>query len=151
MSEEEQGEMIISAGSRIEGKVEYSGTIVVSGSISGEVNCGILVVLKEGIIDGIVNCIDAKVVGSVSSELNVSNHLFIDTTGSVSGKCSYGELEISKGGALIGDFNQVKKSKKKSRDLEEEELTDVEVEEINKPETATATGKSALEKDLGAN
>jgi len=81
MSEEEQGEMIISAGSRIEGKVEYSGTIVVSGSISGEVNCGIFVVLKEGIIDGIVNCVSqtkkvksklkpVKLLGSVSTEFD---------------------------------------------------------------------------------
>lgn len=95
-------DVLISKGSAIEGKIMSGGTVTVAGKVTGEISCQTLIVQQGGMVHGIVSSKDAHVAGSVGEDIKVENVLHIDGTGIVSGKCSYGTLEIAKGGKLNG-------------------------------------------------
>ena len=101
----QEEDVIISRGSTVEGKIASAGTVRVAGKVSGEISCQNLVVLQGGMISGIVAAKEAHVAGTVGEEIKVENTLHIDGTGIVGGKCSYGTLEIVKGGQLNGQVS----------------------------------------------
>jgi len=101
----QEEDVIISLGSTVEGKIASAGTVRVAGKVSGEISCQILVVLQGGMVSGIVAAKEAHVAGTVGEEMKVENTLHIDGTGIVGGKCSYGTLEIVKGGQLNGQVS----------------------------------------------
>jgi cytoskeletal protein CcmA (bactofilin family) len=101
----QEEDVIISRGSAVEGKITSGGTVRVAGKVNGEITCQVLVVLQGGTVSGIVTAKDAHVAGNVGEEVKVENTLHIDGTGIVSGKCSYGVLEIVRGGQLNGQVS----------------------------------------------
>ena len=51
------------------------------------------------------------VLGQINLEIYCEEHLYIRSTGAVSGKLEYSELEIERGGKFAGSMNQIDKSK----------------------------------------
>lgn len=136
MSTESNEDVMISRGATVEGKIACPGTVRVAGNVKGEINCTNLVVHAGGMIDGSVACTDAKISGSVSSEITAEDLIFVDSTGKLSGKCSYGQLEIAKGGLITGDLLPINSKKKKVVKKQESDDGDEE-------ETATEAENSS--------
>ena len=93
---------IISSGSRLEGSIETKGTLIVDGSVTGNVKCGSLEILKDGHLDARVETENVSVAGSFEGELICSGKLIVCSSGKVVGDISYGTLSIESGGVLDG-------------------------------------------------
>ena len=75
------------------------------GSVDGDVECKDLIVGKSGNIKGKINTESLSVEGTVEGELNIKGLLKLMSSGSVSGKITYGSLQINEGGKLIGEID----------------------------------------------
>ena len=60
---------------------------------------------KSGILKGKIKTDSLSVEGNVEGELTVKGLLKLMTSGTVSGKISYGSLQINEGGKLIGEVD----------------------------------------------
>ena len=111
-----EGDVHISKGASIEGKITSGGTVRVAGSVKGEITCKVLIVQEDGAVSGNVSCKDARIAGTVGEELKVEGSLFIDGCGVISGKTSYVTLEVVGGGQLNGQVAciELKKSAPKA-------------------------------------
>ena len=109
-SQTREEDVHISKGSAIEGKVMSAGTVTVAGKVTGEITCQVLIVQQGGVVNGIVASKEARIAGTVGEDIKVENTLHIDGTGVVGGKCSYGTLEIVKGGQLNGQVSHTEKN-----------------------------------------
>jgi cytoskeletal protein CcmA (bactofilin family) len=108
-SQTREDDVHISKGSAVEGKIMSSGTVTVAGKVTGEITCQVLIVQQGGVVNGIIASKEARIAGTVGEDIKVENTLHIDATGIVGGKCSYGTLEILKGGQLNGQVLHTEK------------------------------------------
>jgi cytoskeletal protein CcmA (bactofilin family) len=80
----------------IEGAIEYSGPMIIAGTIDGDVTCVSLVLTERGIINGSVRCDSATVLGEVNGEI-YANTLTLKTASSVSGDIFHNHLILEDG------------------------------------------------------
>lgn len=83
------GEIVSEADFRIDGTLE--GTITTSGKV---------VIGKEGVINGNVNCSFADVEGKFSGKIEVKESLSLKSTGSVEGEVIIGKLIVESGASF---------------------------------------------------
>ena len=99
---------IISAGSKLEGSIETAGTLIVDGSVTGNIKCSALEILKDGNLEAKVEAEDVSVAGSFQGEMICNGKLTVLSQGKVIGDVSYGTLAIESGGALDGSVSKSK-------------------------------------------
>jgi cytoskeletal protein CcmA (bactofilin family) len=99
---------IISAGSKLEGSIETAGTLIVDGSVTGNIKCGSLEVLQDGNLEAKVEAENVSVAGSIEGEIICNGKLTVFSKGKVIGDVSYGTLSIESGGALNGSVSKSK-------------------------------------------
>ena len=96
--------LIIGDGATIKGEIIEENEITVNGSVDGDIQCKNLIVGKTGSIKGKIKADTLYVEGSIEGEINVKELLKLMSSSYVSGKMSYGSLQINEGGKLLGEL-----------------------------------------------
>jgi cytoskeletal protein CcmA (bactofilin family) len=99
---------IISAGSKLEGRIETEGNLIIDGSVKGTIKCGSLEIMEDGNVDANVEAEAVNVAGNFEGEMICSGRLTFFRTGKVKGDISYGTLSIESGGLLDGNVSKFK-------------------------------------------
>lgn len=99
---EEKDVVYIGEGVSLSGAIQAQDTVVVDGSVDGEIACGQLIVGPTGVVNGTISVSEADVYGKVGSDITVKQLLIVRSSGRIEGKWTYGEIEVEKGGVLSG-------------------------------------------------
>jgi cytoskeletal protein CcmA (bactofilin family) len=98
--------LYIGEGVAIKGEISVPDTLVVCGSLEGDVSVGNLVVGETGVIKGrIVVAQNAEISGKVFEKLDVKCLLILRSTSRVDGNVSYGMLQIEQGATIVGGIS----------------------------------------------
>ena len=100
----ENSSLIIGEGATIKGEIVEENEITVQGNVDGDIQCKNLIVGKTGSIKGKIKADSLNVEGSIEGEIIVKELLKLMSSSYVSGKISYGSLQINEGGKLIGEL-----------------------------------------------
>ena len=96
--------LIIGEGATIKGEIIEENEITVNGSVDGDIQCKNLIVGKTGSIKGKIKADTLYVEGSIEGVISVKELLKLMSSSYVSGKISYGSLQINEGGKLLGEL-----------------------------------------------
>lgn len=102
----QKGAVIIGEGVVIKGVVSTSGDAVILGEVEGEVNARELTVGDTGKLKGKIVADIANIHGVVHENVKVNNSLNLGKTGRIYGSVEYCEIEIEKGGEIVGTLTQ---------------------------------------------
>src|SRR5271156_5236372 len=98
--------LYIGEGVTIKGEISVPDTLVVCGSLEGDVTVGNLVVGETGAIKGRITVAEnAEISGKVFEKLDVKCLLILRSTGRVDGNISYGLLQIEQGASIAGGLS----------------------------------------------
>ncbi len=98
--------LYIGEGVTIKGEISVPDTLVVCGSLEGDVSVGNLVVGETGAIKGRITVAEnAEISGKVFEKLEVKCLLILRSTGRVDGNISYGLLQIEQGASIAGGLS----------------------------------------------
>ena len=113
-----QSSLIIGEEANITGTIKEKNEISVQGTVDGEIECKDLRVGKSGNLKGKIKAETLHIEGIVEGEVSIKALLKIKSTGSASGKMTYGSLHVDEGGKLIGE------SDFKDKNIVQEEFKD---------------------------
>jgi cytoskeletal protein CcmA (bactofilin family) len=99
---EEKNVVYVGEGVKVTGVINAEDTVVIDGTVEGEITCERLIIGPTGEAQGSVSVVDADIYGKVGTEITVKQLLIVRSTGRVEGKWGYGEIEVEKGGVLSG-------------------------------------------------
>ena len=99
---------VISAGSKLEGRIEAEGNLIIDGSVKGTIKCGSLEIMEDGNVDANVEAEAVSVAGNFEGEMICRGRLTFFRTGKVKGDISYRTLSIEAGGLLDGNVSKFK-------------------------------------------
>lgn len=99
---------VISAGSKLEGRIEAEGNLIIDGSVKGTIKCGSLEIMEDGNVDASVEAEAVNVAGIFEGQMNCRGRLTFFRTGKVKGDISYRTLSIEAGGVLDGNVSKSK-------------------------------------------
>jgi len=99
---EEKDVVYIGEGVSLSGAIQAQDTVVVDGSVEGEIACSQLIVGPTGEVNGAISVSEADVYGKLGSDITVKQLLIVRSSGRIEGKWTYGEIEVEKGGVLSG-------------------------------------------------
>ena len=99
---------VISSNSKLEGRIETEGNLIIDGSVTGTIKCGSLEIMEDGNVDANVEAEAVNVAGSFAGEMICRGRLTFFRTGKVKGDISYGTLSIESGGLLDGNVSKSK-------------------------------------------
>jgi cytoskeletal protein CcmA (bactofilin family) len=104
-----RGNLFIGQGVIANGTIAVPGEAIIDGEMSGKIDAGKIIVGKTGKLtaDAVANYVDVS--GEVVQKTVANISLSIQSGGVVSGEISYGDLEIMKGGEIMGTITQAKK------------------------------------------
>lgn len=94
---------IINQNCYLEGKLNFSGHLIVSGEIKGILNADIVVTREGSRITGELNIKNLTVAGSIEGDI-VADHLMLLKTADVKGKIRCSSLVVEEGGLLNGNI-----------------------------------------------
>ena len=89
----------------LKGEISGCDMLRVEGSIEGTVVARQLVICPNGSFLGTAEIEEAEIEGKFDGTLNVKGRLFLRGTGQVSGTLSYGQIEVERGGEIVGDIS----------------------------------------------
>jgi cytoskeletal protein CcmA (bactofilin family) len=92
----------IGEGVVFKGEIAAPETVIVDGSVEGELSARCVRVGVSGSLKGSITVTDADIQGTVTDKLEVKQLLIIRSTGRVEANVSYGELQIEKGAIITG-------------------------------------------------
>jgi cytoskeletal protein CcmA (bactofilin family) len=99
----EPRKLIVGQGTSLSGEINSSDRIVVEGSVQVNLqNCQHMTITETGSFGGNAAVDEAEVHGRFEGDLRVRRRLLIRAHGHVSGRISYGEIEIEAGGKISG-------------------------------------------------
>ena len=99
----ENSSLIIGEGATIKGEIVEENEITVQGNVDGDIQCKDLIVGKTGSIKGKIKADTLYVEGSIEGEINIKEIVKMMSSSYVSGKITYGSLQINEGGKLVGE------------------------------------------------
>ena len=104
-----RGHLFIGHGVIAKGTVSAPGEAIIDGEMSGDITAEKIAVGKTGKLtaDAVANYVNVSGEATQKTVANIS--LSIQSGGVVSGEISYGDLEIMKGGEIMGTITQAKK------------------------------------------
>jgi cytoskeletal protein CcmA (bactofilin family) len=98
--------LYIGEGVTIKGEISVPDTLVVCGSVEGDVSVGNLVVGETGVIKGRTTVAqNAEISGKVFEKLDVKCLMILRSTSRVDGNVSYGMLQIEQGATIAGGIS----------------------------------------------
>ncbi len=97
--------LIVGRGISLSGEITACDRLVVEGSVQVTLNQTRAIEITESgrFMNGKAEVEEAEISGVYEGELTVRNRLLIRSTGRVTGKIRYGELEIERGGRISGE------------------------------------------------
>jgi len=90
------------------GSINVPGVAHINGDIIGEITCKELEVGPQGNIKGKIQAQGIQVHGQLENDINCKGLMKIFKTGKVSGKLTYSEIDIERGGQFIGNMSSTK-------------------------------------------
>ncbi len=99
---DEKDVVYIGEGVSLSGAIQAQDTVVVDGAVDGEVSCSQLIVGPTGVVNGTIAVSEADIYGKIGSDISVKQLLIVRSSGRIEGKWTYGEIEVEKGGVLMG-------------------------------------------------
>jgi cytoskeletal protein CcmA (bactofilin family) len=98
--------LYIGEGVTIKGEISVPDTLVVFGSVEGDVSVGNLIVGETGAIKGRITVTEnAEISGRVFEKLDVKCLLILRSSARVDGNVSYGLLQIEQGASIAGGLS----------------------------------------------
>ena len=88
------------------GWIYAKGKAEISGAVTGQIKVDELVVGASGVISGKISARVMNILGSANDEIICTEYACIHATGVISGKFTYRDLEIKKGGRVMGLINR---------------------------------------------
>lgn len=108
---------VFAQGTKIVGNIVSDGDIRIDGEIEGEIKTTARVVLgKTSVVQGIITCPNAEILGKFSGELVIEDTLAIRETATVNGDVSTGKLIIDANAVFNGTCD-MNKGAKGTKDL----------------------------------
>ena len=101
-----QNTITIGQGVTFAGSIAARGKVFIYGRVTGEIFVDELQVGQAGVIKGKIRSREIDVYGEIHDDVSCAEHVLVHSTGLIKGKLIYGELEIQKGGRLIGSMDQ---------------------------------------------
>ena len=101
-------DLFIPNGVTFVGTINVPGHAQINGDITGSIICKELDVGEQGSIKGKVQAQELQVHGQLENDINCTGLVKIDMTGKISGKLSYVEIDIERGGKFIGEMTGTK-------------------------------------------
>lgn len=102
------GELMVGSGVTAVGTFKVPGEAIISGNVQGELTAASLSVLSTGEVTGTSTARTIVVSGKMNQSTTATQSLVIDSTGVITGDIAYGDLEIRRGGELLGNIKQIK-------------------------------------------
>ena len=98
-------ELIVGREIVLKGGISSCDRLVVEGKVEAVMkDCREIEIAETGTFKGQVEFDRADISGVFEGELTAREHLVVRSTGRISGKVKFGELEIERGGQVIGDI-----------------------------------------------
>ena len=113
--------LMIGEGVIITGTIKANSKVTIQGTVDGDIECNSIVISKSGNVKGKIKTDTITVEGKAEGEVNADDVLNIKSTGHVSGKVFYGEIQIEEGGKISGEINF------RDKDNKQEEFKDFKV------------------------
>ena len=113
--------LMIGEGVTITGTIKANSKVTIQGTVDGDIECNSIVISKSGNVKGKIKTDTITVEGKAEGEINADDVLNIKSTGHVSGKVFYGEIQIEEGGKISGEINF------QDKDNKQEEFKDFKV------------------------
>ena len=102
----EANRLFIGEGVTVKGEISVPDTLIVCGSVEGDVSVGNLIVGETGSIKGRITVAEnAEISGKVFEKLDVKCLLILRASGRVDGNVSYGLLQIEQGASIAGGLS----------------------------------------------
>jgi len=99
--------MIVGREVRLSGDIKSCNRLVVEGFVEATLHdCHDLEIAEGGLFRGNASSEQAEIRGRFEGELVVRKRLLIRASGHVSGTISYGEIEIERGGKVLGTVQE---------------------------------------------
>jgi len=111
--------LFIGEGVTVKGEISVPETLVVCGTLEGDVSAGNLVVCETGVIRGkIAVANNAEIFGQVFEKFDAKHLLILRSGSRVDGNVSYGTLQIEQGADLAGAIasNNLGREKKRAKE-----------------------------------
>ena len=99
---------MVGSGVTAVGTLKVPGEAIISGNVQGELTAASLSVLSTGEVTGTSVAQTILVAGKINQSTTATQSLVIDSTGVITGDIAYGDLEIRRGGELMGNIKQIK-------------------------------------------
>ncbi len=97
--------LIIDRETALNGEINSCDLLVVEGRVEANMKkCREIKITETGTVKGQIEFERADISGVFEGELTAREHLVVRATGRVTGKVRVGELEIERGGQVIGDI-----------------------------------------------
>ena len=113
--------LMIGEGVIITGTIKANSKVTIQGTVDGDIECNSITISKSGNVKGKIKTDTITVEGKAEGEVNADDVLNIKSTGHVSGKVFYGEIQIEEGGKISGEINF------RNKDNKQEEFKDFKV------------------------
>ena len=113
--------LMIGEGVTITGTIKANSKVTIQGTVDGDIECNSITISKSGNVKGKIKTDTITVEGKAEGEVNADDVLNIKSTGHVSGKVFYGEIQIEEGGKISGEINH------RDNDNKQEEFKDFKV------------------------
>lgn len=97
-SENTREQSKIAHGTRFIGDIEAQGGFRIDGQVEGNLKTpGRVVIGKDGVLDGVLQCQQADIEGKITGKLIVSDLLILKATARISGEAEVGKLAVEPG------------------------------------------------------
>lgn len=100
--EPEDGVVYIGSGVSLSGEIYAQETVVVDGTVEGEIVCRRLVVESGGVLHGKFDVAEAEIRGQVTGDLKVKHLLEVEASARINGRWRCGEIVVARGAVLNG-------------------------------------------------
>jgi cytoskeletal protein CcmA (bactofilin family) len=99
---DEEDSVYIGQGVELTGAIKARATVVIDGSLDGEIGCNHLVVGPTGVVKGKIEAWAVDVSGYVNADITTKDLLAVRATGRIEGRWDCGAIEVTRGGVLNG-------------------------------------------------
>ncbi len=97
--------LVVSRNISLSGQIKSCEKLIVEGSVETEIDgCRELEVARTGVFKGNAEVETADISGSVEGSLTAREILVVRASGRIRGNISYGQLEVERGGILVGEI-----------------------------------------------
>ena len=104
--------LTVGPGILLKGEIATCDRLVIEGEVDAKLNkVHTVEIANTGSFKGAASIENAEISGTFEGDLEVRGRLVITTTGKVRGNITYGEIEIQRGGTLIGQIQTTEEAK----------------------------------------